>query len=166
MERLGKSFILVIEPLDFNIYQKKVFFNTFGCVIGTESEFFRNLMYKMCEKRVEIWQAHYTPKIITEIRKNLRLVLRKKIRNEEDAFRILSAFADLSFYTAVSHNKDAYLKSFSTIQDGKILRYCYVGSEIYNTSEILEKIEEKIQYSREEKGDNKGSCFEFHQILN
>ena len=35
MEQLGKSFILVIEPLEFNVYEKKIAVNLEGSHIPT-----------------------------------------------------------------------------------------------------------------------------------
>lgn len=42
MEYLGKTGVLVIEPLDFDLKLQKVFYPNFGFVFTSESEFFRN----------------------------------------------------------------------------------------------------------------------------
>lgn len=87
-------------------------------------------------------------------------------KTEEEMFRLLGTFADLTYYTAVSHDRDAYIMSFSTIMDGKVLRYCYLGSEVLSTQEIVDKIFKKIEYSKQKKEKAGLSCFGIHQILN
>ena len=54
METLGKSFLMVIEPSDFDLNQQKVFYSDFGFVIASESEFFRDSMVKLCQKCHEV----------------------------------------------------------------------------------------------------------------
>jgi len=165
-EILGKNFILVIEPINFDIHQKNIFFDRFGFVLATESEWFRDLIYKMCIKRIKIWQARYTPKIVSEIRNGLKKYNGINIKTEEEMFHLMGTFADIAYYTAVSHDKDAYIKCFSTFMDGKLLRYCYLGSDVISTQEVINKMFKKFQYSKTIKEQPGLSCFVMHQILN
>ena len=42
MERLGKTFLLVIEPLDFSMKENSFNCKEFGFIVGTESSWYLN----------------------------------------------------------------------------------------------------------------------------
>jgi len=44
LDYLGKSFLLVVDPSDFDLKTYQVFFKDFSFVISTESQFFRDSM--------------------------------------------------------------------------------------------------------------------------
>ena len=50
MENLGNTFLMVIDPYDFDMKQQKVFYSDFGFVITSQSKFFRDSMIKLCKE--------------------------------------------------------------------------------------------------------------------
>lgn len=164
MEHLGKSFIIVIDPPLFNIMHNKVVFDDFGFVISSQSQFFRDMMVKLCKKYHNIRMNHFSPKILTEIRQNINELRRKKIKTDVDTLKLVATFFDIAYYTAVSHDKDAHLRSFSTIVGTASHYFFYAGSKAYNSMVILEKIQKKIEISKNE--ENPGSYFELISIKN
>ena len=82
MDRLGKSFILVLEPLEFNVYDKKMNFDTLGFVFGTQSTWLRDQTYNLVTKYLEFWQRYFTPKAIKEIRDKINNFIASKVKRE------------------------------------------------------------------------------------
>ncbi len=163
MERLGKSFILVLEPLEFNVYEKKMNFNTLGFVFGTQSTWLRDQIYNLVTKYLEFWQRHFTPRAIKEIRDNINNFIASKVKREEVLFRFYCALGLLAYYTARSRDKDLAMRKFTIIEEMNPMYHIYIGVNDYNISEIRDKIGEKIAHS--ESGlEWKGSCFELIQV--
>ena len=163
MEQLGKSFILVIEPLEFNVYEKRMNYDTLGFVFGTQSVWLRDRLYHLVTKYLEFWQQHFTPKAIYEIRENISNFIASKVRREEVIFRFYCALGLLAYYTARTRDKGLAMRKFTTIERANPLYYIYIGVNDYNTMEILEKIGQKVTHS--EAGlEWKGSCFELVQV--
>jgi len=163
MEQLGKSFILVIEPLEFNVYERKINYDTLGIVFGTQSNWFRDQMYLLVTKYIEFWQHHFTPKAIKEIRDNISNFITAKAKREEAIFRFYRTLGLLAYYTARTRNKDLSMRKFTFIENFNPTYYIYVGVKNYNLMEIREKIEQKIAQS-EAGVEWKGSCFELIQV--
>jgi len=166
MERLGKSFILVLEPLEFNVYEKKMNYDTLGFVFGTQSTWLRDQMYQLVTQYLEFWQHHFTPKAINEIRDNISNFIASEVRREEVMFRFYCALGLLAYYTARTRDKGLAMRKFTTI-DGPnptyTMHYIYIGVNDYSISEIRDKIGEKIAHS--EAGlEWKGFCFELIQV--
>ncbi len=164
MEQIGKSFIIVVDPPSFNIKQNKVTYDDFGFVISSQSQFLRDKMVQLCKKCHKIRMNHFSPKILTEIRRNINELRRKKIKTDVETLQLVATFFDIAYYTAVSHDKNAHFKSFSTIVGTVIHYFLYVGSKVYNSITILEKIQQKIEISKGE--GNPGSYFELISIKN
>ena len=53
MEKIGNSFLLVIEPLEFNIHDRKMNHETLGLVFGTQSSWLRDKCYDLATKYLE-----------------------------------------------------------------------------------------------------------------
>ncbi len=163
MEVLGKTFLMVIEPLDFDMKQKKVFHPEFGFVIASESEFFRDIAVKLCKKYHRIRRTSFGPKILTSIRKRMRDYNRKTFNTEREFLELVALFFDIAYYTAVSHDKDAHLRKFSVV-DGATFRYFgYCGSKNYNSLQLIEKMQDKVEGSKVKHGV--GSYFEVSQVF-
>ncbi len=166
MEQLGKSFILVLEPLEFNVDEKKMNFDTLGFVFGTQSTWLRDQMYHLVTQYLEFWQHYFTPKAINEIRDNISNFIASKVRREEVMFRFYCALGLLAYYTARTRDKSLAMRKFTTIEGPNpmyTMHYIYIGVNDYNISEIRDKIGEKIAHS--EAGlEWKGSCFELIQV--
>ncbi len=163
MEQLGKSFILVIEPLEFNVYEKKINYDSLGFVFGTQSVWLRDRTYHLVTKYLEFWQHHFTPKAINEIRENISNFIASKVRREEVMFRFYCALGLLAYYTARTRDKSLAMRKFTIIEGANPMYYIYIGVNDYNITEILDKIGEKIAHS--EVGlEWKGSCFELIQV--
>ena len=164
MEKIGKSFILVIEPLEYNVYDRKFNHETFGLVFGSQSTWLRDQHYNLVTKYLEFWQHHFTPKVIKEIRDNISNFITTKVRWEEIAMRFFCALGLLAYYTAVSHDKTLAMRKFTAIEDiNNPLYYVYIGVNDYIVMEILEKIEQKVAHSKEGL-EWKGSCFKLTQV--
>lgn len=164
MENLEKTFLMVIEPNDFDLRQQKIFYSDFGFVISSGSEFFRDSMIKLCQECHKIRQRRFGPSILTSIRRAMKKFARTTIKTERELLELVAMFFDIGYYTAVSHDKDGHIRKFS-IFDGISLRYYgYFGSRDYNSIELIEKVKEKINTSGDRK--DKRSCFEIVQISN
>ena len=163
MDRLGKSFILVLEPLEFNVYDKKMNFDTLGFVFGTQSTWLRDQTHGLVTKYLEFWQRYFTPKAIKEIRDNINNFIASKVKREEVMFRFYCALGLLAYYTARTRNKALAMRKFTIIEGLNPMYYIYIGVNDYTVMEIREKIGEKIAHS--EAGlEWKGSCFELIQV--
>ncbi len=163
MKRLGKSFILVLEPLEFNVYEKKMQFDTLGFVFGTQSMWLRDQTYNLVTEYLKFWQRYFTPKAIKEIRDNINNFIVTKVKREEVMFRFYCALGLLAYYTARTRDKDLAMRKFTIIEGLNPMYYIYIGVNDYNVSEIRDKIGEKIA-SSEVGLDWKGSCFELIQV--
>ncbi|HEC38523.1 hypothetical protein LCGC14_2268340 [marine sediment metagenome] len=76
----------------------------------------------------------------------------------------MSILVDITHYNANSRDKNTYLRKFSVIDGATLRLYGYIGSIDYGISEIINKIQGKIENS---KVDNRtGYSFEIHQIFN
>ena len=163
MERLGKSFILVLEPLEFNIYERKMNYDTLGFVFGTQSTWLRDQMYHLVTKYLEYWQQYFTPKGIKEIQDNISKFIASKVRREEVMFRFYCALGLLAYYTARTREKGLAMRKFTIIEGTNPMYYIYIGVNDYNILEIRDKIGQKIAHS-ETGMEWKGSCFELIQV--
>ena len=108
MERLGKSFILVLEPLEFNIYERKMNYDTLGFVFGTQSTWLRNQMYHLVTEYLKYWQRYFTPKAIKEIRDNISNFITSKVKREEVMFR--------DIFQVLNRIKSKGVKAFDRIE--------------------------------------------------
>jgi len=163
MEGLGKSFILVLEPLEFNIYEKKMNYYTLGFVFGTQSMWLRDQTYHLVETYLEYWQHHFTPKAIKEIRKSVSNFIASKVKREETIMRFYCGLGLLAYYTATTHDKRLAMRKFTAIEGASPTYYIYIGVNDYNVLEILDKIRQKVAHSQA--GMKwKGSCFELIQV--
>ena len=164
METLGKSFIIVIEPFNFNIKRCRVLYNNFGFVVSSQSQFFRDLMFKLCKKCNNIRANHFGPHILTDIRRNMKILRKKGIKTEVETLKLVSTCFDIAYYTGVTHDLDTHLQSFSTIVGTTFHYFLYVGTKAYNSLGILDEIRKKVEMSKNEV--NSGSYFEIISIKN
>lgn len=164
MEYLGKTGILVIEPLDFDLKLQKVFYLNFGFVLTSESEYFRNNTAKFCLEYHKIRQGSFGPKVLTRIRKSMKVYLAKPVKTEREVLELLAMFFDIAYFTATSYKNQFYFRKFVTIEGCGLRYYLYFGSIDFTTLEILERIQEMAE--RFKMGDAPMSCFEFIQLIN
>jgi hypothetical protein len=164
VENIGKSFILVIEPLEYSVYDRKFNLEIFGLVFGSQSPWLRDQHYDLVIKYLEFWQHHFTPKAIKEIRDNISNFITAKVKREEIAMRFYCALGLLAYYTAISHEKTLAMRKFTALEDiDNPMYYVYIGVNDYNVMEILKKIEQKVAHSKAGV-EWKGSCFELIQV--
>ena len=164
MENLGKTFLIVIDPSDFDMKQQKVFHSDFGFVIVTPSEFFRDSMIRLCKECHSVRKRNFGPKIITSARKRMREFVNRSIKIEYEFLELVALLFDIAYYTAVSHDKVAHLRKFIAIEGISPKFFGYIGSKDYKSSVIINKIQNRIENA---KGDKKvGSCFEIYQVTN
>ncbi len=164
MEKLGKSFIIVIEPSNFSLEGGKASYNNFGFVISSQSQFFNDLMYKLCKKCNSIRARHFGPHILTDIRRNMKMLGKKGIKTDVETLKLVSTCFDLAYYTGVSHDLNTHLRSFSTLVGATFYYFLYVGTMAYNSLEILGEIRKKVEISKNEV--NSGAYFEIISIKN
>ena len=164
MENLGKTYLMVIDPHDFNMKQQKVFHSDFGFVIVTPSEFFRDSMTKLCIECHGVRKRNFSPKIITSARKRMKGFVNKSIKTEHEFLELVAMLFDIAYYTAVSHDKVAHLRKFIVIEGATPKYLGFVGSKNYNSFDIISKIQEKIESTKDENAT--GSCFEIYQVKN
>ncbi len=148
MEKLGKSFIIVIESSNFSLERFEVSYNNFGFVISSQSQFFRDLMFKLCKKCNKIRIKHFGPHILTDIRKNMKILGRKGIKTDVETIKLIFTCFDIAYYTGVSYDLDTHLRSFSTIVGKTFQYFLYVGTKAYNSLGILEEIRKKVEMSK------------------
>lgn len=169
MERLGKTFLLVIEPLDFNVEKNLFNHQEFGFMVGTESSKYLWSLFKFCRDylnvRSKYSKQHQMNALKVEIQKNWNNILRKPLKSVEDFVRLIGIFIDLTYYTAHCHGKITHLIVFTMDLESQVFYCCYAGSNTYEHPEELSKqFFKKIKYPYSEKND--GSCFEIYQFLN
>ncbi len=164
MENLGNTFLMVIDPYDFDIKQQKVFHSDFGFVLVTQSEFFRDSMIKLCKKCYSVRKRNFGPKIITSARKRMREFGNRSIKTEHDFLELVALLFDIAYYTAVSHDKVAHLRKFIAIEGISPKYFGYIGSKDFKSSVIINKIQNKIENAKDDK--KAGSCFEIYQVTN
>jgi len=169
MERLGKTFLLVIEPLDFSLKENSFNCSEFGFMVGTESSWSLNNIFQFCRgyyrTRFDYLKSNALDSLKKEIKENLRQIINKDIKNDEDFLRLMGIFIDLSFFTAYSHDKTMYLTVFTMDIGSQLLYCCYVGSNEYKDPvELSKQFFKKIKSTSINKSD--GSCFEIYQFLN
>ncbi len=169
MELLGKTFLLVIEPLDFSLKENAFNCNEFGFMVGTESSWYLNNIFKFCrdcyKARGDYLKSNALGSLKKEIKESLGQIINKDIKNDEDLLRLMGIFIDLSFFTAYSHYKTTYLTVFTMDIESQLLYCCYVGSNEYkNPEELSKQFFKKIKSPSIDKND--GSCFEIYQFLN
>ncbi|KKN47366.1 hypothetical protein LCGC14_0663590 [marine sediment metagenome] len=164
MENLGNTFLMVTDPYDFDMKQQKVFYSDFGFVITSQSEFFRDSMIKLCKECNNVRKRNFGKNIITTARKRMKKFINKQIKTERDLFELVAMLFDIVYYTAVSQDKNAHLRKFSVIEGATLKYFGYIGSKDYDMFEIINKIQEKIESSKDKNGA--GSCFEVYQIKN
>ena len=169
MERLGKTFLLVIEPLNFNLKENPFKCNEFGFMVGTESAWYLNNIFKFCRDyyraRIDYLNPNALDSLKKEIKKSLQQIINKDVKNDEDLLRLMGIFIDLSFFTACSRDKTTYLTVFTMDVESQLLYCCYVGSNEYKDPvELSKQFFKKIKSPSIDKND--GSCFEVYQFLN
>jgi len=164
VEYIGKSFILVIEPLEYSVYDKKFNHETLGVVFGTQSTWLRDRYYDLATTYLEFWHQHFTPKIIKEIQDNISNFITAKVKREEVSIRFFCALGLLAYYTAISHEKTLAMRKFTAIEDiNNPMYHVYIGVNDYSIAEILKKIEQKVAHSKAGV-EWKDSCFELIQV--
>jgi len=169
MERLGKTFLLVIEPLDFSLKENAFYCSKFGFMVGTESSWYLNNIFQFCRDyyrtRIDYLKSNALDSLKKEIKESLEQIINKDVKNDEDLLRLMGIFIDLSFFTAYSRDKTTYLTVFTMDVESQLLYCCYVGSNEYKDPEELSKqFFKKIKRPSIDKND--GSCFEVYQFLN
>lgn len=164
MEILGNTFLMVIDPLDFDIKQQKAIYPEFGFVIASESRYFRSSVVRFCEKYHEVRRGISRPTILTSIQKGLKEFDVKSFKKEREFLELVALFFDISFYTAISQDKKVYLREFTMNWGDSTAYFGYIGSRVYNNLQLIEKIRSKIERSRTEHGE--GSFIEVSQIFN
>ncbi len=93
-----------------------------------------------------------------------KILGKKGIKTDIETLKLVSTCFDIAYYTGVSHDIDTHLRSFSTLVGTTFHYFLYVGTKGYNSLEILEKIRNKIEMSKNEV--NSGSYFEIISIKN
>ncbi len=164
MEILGNTYILVVYPKDFNLYNQKVFFSDFGFVVVSESEFFRDSMYDLCIKCYEIRRNRFGPKVITTIRKNMKAITRKSLKDERAVLELVALLLEITYYTAVTHDKDAHVRKFTTIDERSIIYFTYCGSVDYERLPLIKKIQNRVNSAKNKKQN--GCFFKILQLGN
>jgi len=164
MEYLGKTGLLVIEPLDFDLKLQKVFYPNFGFVLTNKSEYFRNSAAEFCLEYHKIRQGSFGPKVLTRVRKSMQEYLAKPVKAEREVLELLAMFFDITYFTATSRKNQVYFRKFVIIEGIEPRYYLYFGSIDFTSLEILERIQEMAERSKI--GDAPMSCFEFIQLIN
>ncbi|KKN07296.1 hypothetical protein LCGC14_1068510 [marine sediment metagenome] len=88
----------------------------------------------------------------------------KSIKTERDFLELVAMLFDIAYYTAVSHDKNAHLRKFIAIIGAIPTYFGYVGSKDYGSFVIINKIQNKIENTKDENGA--GSCFEIYHVKN
>ncbi len=145
MENVANSFLMVIEPFDFDLKQQEVFHSDFGFVFASESEYFRDSLIRLYQECHKIRKNGFGPKIVESIRERMEEFARKPVKNERSLLEMVAMLFDIVYYTAVFHDKVAHLRKFFIIE-GSIPKYFgYIGSKDYNSIEIIEKSQGKLK---------------------
>jgi hypothetical protein len=147
------SYLLVIEPMDFDMKRNLISFREFSFIYVSPSEIERNQILKLC-KEMENLRANTirTKNFVTELRKSIKDLSRSSnIENHLEFLKIISVLFDLAFYTAISHEQNAFLYSFSQPLLNEPFYYCLCSSNRVNIVDILEKVQEKL--FQKSKGD-------------
>jgi len=163
MEQIGKSFIMVIEPLEYSIHKQKFNFETLGLVFGTQSMWFRDKTQDLVTLYLKYWQQHFSPKVMKEIQDNISNFINARVKGEEIIMRFYCALGLLAYYNAVSHDKSLVMRKFSVFDAITPAYYAYIGVNEYSVEEILIKMEQKVAHSNE-RSTWKGSCFGLVQV--
>lgn len=164
MVNIGESFIVVIEPRNFDMKRGQVFFKEFSFVFCSESQFLRDSVVKLINQCHQIRQKGLSAKLLTGVRKTMKKNLQASCRTERDFLELVAMFFDLAYYNATTHDKDTHLRSFISIIDGAPRFFCYVGSKDYNSLQIIEKIQEKSENYKKKAG--MGSFIKLTQVVN
>ena len=84
MERLGKTFLLVIEPLDFSLSENSFNCNEFGFMVGTESSWYLNNIFQFCRDyyrtRSDYLKSNALGSLKEEIKESLIYTYHKNIK--------------------------------------------------------------------------------------
>lgn len=164
MEHLGKSFLLVVDPSNFDMKKNQVLYKDFGFVICTESQFFRDSMEKLCKKCHEIRQRGMSSKFITRIRKRMKRYTRTPLKSERDYLELVALYFDLAYYTATTQDKNTHLRKFTTILGLTPYYFLYIGSKPHTSFELFKKVQEKTNAGKI--NDGVGSFINIIQLLN
>ncbi|MBA7530271.1 hypothetical protein ES705_22474 [subsurface metagenome] len=164
MEYLGKTALLVIEPLGFDFKLQEVFYPNFGFVLTSESEFFRNKAAEFCLEYHKIRQESFGPKILTRVRKSMKEYLSKTVKSEREFLELLAMFFDIAYFTAMSRKKQFHFRKFVIIEECEPRYFLYLGSMDFTSLEVLERIQEIVESSKI--GNAPMSYFEFIQLIN
>lgn len=163
-ERLGKTYIMVIDPLDFVFKHYNTTYEKFEFVICSESRFFRDSLYKLCNQVYELRRNHYPKNYANDIQTRMKQFKSLKLGTERAVFELVTILFDLAYYTAMSHDINGHLKAFSIIDGATIKYYAYFGNSNYNSFDILAKIQQKTHCKSNRTAN--GSCFEIYQLFN
>ena len=164
MQNIGESFIVVNEPKNFDMKRGQVFFNDFSFVFCSESQFLRDSVVKLIRQCHQIRQRGLSAKLLTSVKKTMKKNLRTSCKTERDFLELVAVLFDLAYYNATSHDKDTHLRSFTSIIGGAPRFFCYVGSKDYNSLQIIEKLQEKMNNYKEKAGA--GSFITLTQVVN
>lgn len=72
MERLGKTFLLVIEPLDFNMKESSFNCKEFGFIVGTESLMYLSNIFKFCSDYYQARSAYLKPDLLDSLKEEIK----------------------------------------------------------------------------------------------
>lgn len=161
---MGKTTLLVIEPIDFDLRLQKVFYPNFGFVLTSESEYFRNKAVEFCQKYHAMRKKGFGPKALNGIRKSMKEYIAKRVKTEQEFLELFAIFFDIVHYTSITHNLETHLRMFYTFEELSTKYYLYIGTMDINSLYILDKIQEKSKNSKLE--DKSISRFEIVQMLN
>ena len=68
MERLGKTFLLVIDPLDFNMKENSFNYKEFGFIVGTESSWYLSSIFRFCRDYYQARSDYLKPYILDSLK--------------------------------------------------------------------------------------------------
>ena len=72
MERLGKTFLLVIEHLDFNMKENSFNCKEFGFIVGTESSWYINNIFKFCRDYYQTRSDYLKPNVLDSLKEEIK----------------------------------------------------------------------------------------------
>jgi len=161
MVRLGKTFIMVIEPEGFNINGNIFYHKELEFVVGSESKWFRDSIASMLQRTIEIWQQHYSPAILRTIQEYIGGFIHSKVKREEVILPFIGGLGSLVYYISVNQHSQAYLKSFMVMdfERSTPMFYCYAGTKNHTSNEIIATVMKKISQSKHSSGQQEGYCF-------
>ncbi len=145
-----EHYVVIIEPLDFNIHKSCTEYDTFGFVVGSRVDWFHDYIIELVSEHLEIWQAIYKTAILNDIKSDISHFIHSTVRNNTITVQSICALAVLAYYIAASQGKKMHLRYFTTFTNKTPLYYTYFGVNDYDCLELMKKIIEQTRDLRQE----------------